>query len=185
MPTGATLAMVESRTTNVATAVPVAGLAAGLCNATIGWPGASTPSAHTAHVPPAASVSHACVSGQRSWMRTTRCVSVTSLYPECRQTLISWAGPTPLPAVEPSVSMAPTPALTVTVLVAGQSGGATIPPFLNVAVPAGPPTGGNDELSDEANRNAVSGNAGAMTAPYCPSSLQLKRESGPTTVSRT
>ncbi len=163
MPTGEILATVVSRETKVATGVPVSGFVVAAVRATISWFSASKPSTHTDHAPPTGSASHAFVSGQRSRMRTTRWVRTTILDPTWRY---QWVLMVTMQAhalfhCEYVVSMAPIPANTVTVFVAGQSGGGIVGPASNDAAPAGM----NDKLSDESNFTAVSGKAGTITAP--------------------
>src|SRR6185437_6601852 len=155
MPSGDTLTIDGSRTLKIATGTPLAGLATELCSATISWFTASNPSTHTCHAPPTATVSHACVSGHRKLIRTTRCVRTTVFVAECRHALMNSAAPTAAPSDAVSVSNAPTPPTTMIDLVAGYSGGAA---DLNDPVPAG----GNAMLSDTLNSADVSGNAGSV-----------------------
>src|ERR1035437_2828436 len=126
MPTGETLATAVSRETKVATGVPLSGFVVAPVRAEILWFSASKPSTHTDHAPPAESGSHACVSGQRSRMCTTRWVRTTVLDPTWRYWWVRMVRGQVVHATfhcGTMVSMAPIPAITVTVFVAGQSGG--------------------------------------------------------------
>jgi hypothetical protein len=59
--------------------LPDLGFAVELVSAAIWRPSASKPSTQMNAESPTASGAHACVSGQRSWMRVTRCVTTTVL----------------------------------------------------------------------------------------------------------